>query len=152
MFGRISSITKTHHFGLNKCRTESLLILGLFSLSLLSHGKSQTPNTKMASNPSSMWSDIVKKDPPSKPSPSDGAPAAIPGIVGNCKSRKGISTAVVDASAFIEGDQTLTKFADTFVTVPEVLSEILDHVSRSRLDFIPLETREPSDGSISKGT
>ncbi|CAA7060802.1 unnamed protein product [Microthlaspi erraticum] len=106
----------------------------------------------MASNPSSMWSDIVKKDPPPKPSPSDGAPEAIPAMVGNCKSTKGISTAVVDASAFIKGDQTLTKFADTFVTVPVVYSEISDHVSRSRLALIPLKTREPSSKSFSKVT
>ncbi|VVA90612.1 unnamed protein product [Arabis nemorensis] len=38
-------------------------------------------------------------------------------MVGNCKSTKGISMAVVDANAVIEGGQSLTNFADKFVTL-----------------------------------
>ncbi|CAN6934157.1 unnamed protein product [Brassica oleracea] len=113
----------------------------------------------MDSSPASMWSSIVKKDPPSKPPTTDVAPAAILGMVGNCKSTKGISMAVVDANAVIDGRQSLTDFADKFVTVPEVLSEIRvtgvtirDSDSRRRLEFIPftIETMEPSPESLSK--
>ncbi|CAA0406719.1 unnamed protein product [Arabidopsis thaliana] len=106
----------------------------------------------MDPKPTSMWSSIVKKDPPSKPPVNDGAPAAILGMVGNCKSTKGISIAVVDANAIIEGRQSLTNFADKFVTVPEVLSEIRDPASRRRLAFIPftIDTMEPSPESLSK--
>ncbi|CAH8390791.1 unnamed protein product [Eruca vesicaria subsp. sativa] len=106
----------------------------------------------MESSPASMWSSIVKKDPPSKPPTTDVAPSAILGMVGNCESTKGISMAVVDANAVIDGRQTLTNFADKFVTVPEVLSEIRDSDSRRRLEFIPftIETMEPSPESLSK--
>ncbi|CAH8263398.1 unnamed protein product [Arabidopsis lyrata] len=47
---------------------------------------------------------------------------SILGLVGNCKSTKRISIAVVDANAVIKGGQSLTNFADDFVTVPQVLS------------------------------
>ncbi|CAF2167459.1 hypothetical protein HID58_026314 [Brassica napus] len=106
----------------------------------------------MESSPASMWSSIVKKDPPANPQTTDVAPAAILGMVGNCKSTKGISVAVVDANAVIDGRQSLTDFADKFVTVPEVLSEIRDSDSRRRLEFIPfaIETMEPSPESLSK--
>ncbi|KAF8087633.1 hypothetical protein N665_0573s0006 [Sinapis alba] len=106
----------------------------------------------MDPKPVSMWSSIVKKDPPSKPPTTDVAPAAILGMVGNCKSTNGISMAVVDANAVINGSQSLTNFADKFVTVPEVLSEIRDPDSRRRLEFIPftIETMEPSPESLSK--
>ncbi|KAJ4885316.1 Nin one binding (NOB1) Zn-ribbon like [Raphanus sativus] len=106
----------------------------------------------MESSPASMWSSIVKKDPPSKPPTTDVAPSAILRMVGNCKSTKGISMAVVDANAVIDGRQSLTDFADKFVTVPEVLSEIRDADSRRRLEFIPftIETMEPSPESLSK--
>ncbi|WZZ65921.1 hypothetical protein YC2023_077291 [Brassica napus] len=106
----------------------------------------------MDSSPASMWSSIVKKDPPSKPPTTDVAPAAILGMVGNCKSTKGIEMAIVDANAVTDGRQGLTDFADKFVTVPEVLSEIRDSDSRRRLEFIPftIETMEPSPESLSK--
>ncbi|CDY39753.1 BnaA04g11000D [Brassica napus] len=106
----------------------------------------------MDPKPASMWSSIVKKDPPAKPPTTDVAPSAILGMVGNCKSTKGISVAVVDANAVIDGSQSLTNFADKFVTVPEVLSEIRDPNSRRRLEFIPfvIETMEPSPESLSK--
>ncbi|CAN7017014.1 unnamed protein product [Brassica oleracea var. botrytis] len=106
----------------------------------------------MDPKPASMWSSIVKKDPPSKPPTTDVAPSAILGMVGNCKSTKGISMAVVDANAVIDGSQSLTNFTDKFVTVPEVLSEIRDPNSRRRLEFIPftIETMEPSPESLSK--
>ncbi|CAN8272875.1 unnamed protein product [Cochlearia groenlandica] len=103
-------------------------------------------------NTASMWSSIVKKDPPSKPPTSDVAPESILGFVGNCKSTKGISVAVVDANAVIEGKQSLTDFADKFVTVPEVLFEIRDPASRRRLAFIPftIDSMEPSPESLRK--
>ncbi|KAJ0260658.1 RNA-binding NOB1-like protein [Hirschfeldia incana] len=106
----------------------------------------------MDPKPASMWSSIVKKDPPSKPPTTDAPPSAILGMVGNCKSTKGISMAVVDANAVIDGSQSLTNIADKFVTVPEVLSEIRDPDSRRRLEFIPfvIETMEPSPESLSK--
>ncbi|KAF8103308.1 hypothetical protein N665_0188s0247 [Sinapis alba] len=106
----------------------------------------------MDPSPASMWSSIVKKDPPSKPPTTDVAPSSILGMVENCKSTKGISMAVVDANAVIDGRQSLTDFADKFVTVPEVLSEIRDADSRRRLEFIPftIETMEPSPESLSK--
>ncbi|KAG2325176.1 hypothetical protein Bca52824_007904 [Brassica carinata] len=106
----------------------------------------------MDPSPASMWSSIVKKDPPSNPPTTDVAPSAVLGMVGNCKSTKGISMAVVDANAVIDGRQSLTDFADKFVTVPEVLSEIRDADSRRRLEFIPftIETMEPSPESLSK--
>ncbi|CAH2038257.1 unnamed protein product, partial [Thlaspi arvense] len=120
--------------------------------SSLSRQNHRTPTRNMESNPKSLWSNIVKKDPPPKPSPSDGALAPILGMVGNCRSRKGISTAVVDASAFIEGRLSLTNLADKFVTVRKVYSEIRDSHSRSRLDFLPftIEEMKPSPESISK--
>ncbi|KAF3516571.1 hypothetical protein DY000_02061061 [Brassica cretica] len=60
--------------------------------------------------------------------------------------------AIVDANAVTDGRQSLTDFADKFVTVPEVLSEIRDSDSRRRLEFIPftIETMEPSPESLSK--
>ncbi|ESQ46837.1 hypothetical protein EUTSA_v10027696mg [Eutrema salsugineum] len=107
----------------------------------------------MEPNPTSMWSSIVKKDPPSKPPATGGAPAAIIGMVGSCKSTKGISMAVVDANAVIQGGQSLNNFADKFVTVPEVLSEIRDPNSRRFLDFIipfTIDPMEPSPESLTK--
>ncbi|CAN8305858.1 unnamed protein product [Cochlearia groenlandica] len=109
----------------------------------------------MDSNPSStiMWSNVVKRDPPSKLSPPiSGAPSSISGMIGNCKSTKGISMAVIDANAVIEGNQSLTYFADKFVTVTEVISEIRDPASRRRLAFIPfaIDTMEPSPESLNK--
>ncbi|KAJ4902558.1 Nin one binding (NOB1) Zn-ribbon like [Raphanus sativus] len=106
----------------------------------------------MDPKPVSMWSSIVKKDPPSKPPTTDVAPSAILGMVGTCKSTKGISMAVVDANAVIDGSHSLTSFADKFVTVPEVISEIRDPDSRRRLEFIPftIETMEPSPESLTQ--
>uniref|UniRef100_A0A1J3ICS4 RNA-binding protein NOB1 n=1 Tax=Noccaea caerulescens TaxID=107243 RepID=A0A1J3ICS4_NOCCA len=107
----------------------------------------------MDPNPTTMWSSIVKKDPPTKPPATDGAPAAILGTVGSCKSTKGISMAVIDANAIIEGRQNLTNFAEKFVTVPEVISEIRDPASRHRVNYIlpfTIEDMEPSPDSLSK--
>lgn len=125
-----------------------------FVASLISQQTNETrTGAIMDPKPASMWSSIVKKDPPAKPPTTDVAPSAILGMVGNCKSTKGISVAVVDANAVIDGSQSLTNFADKFVTVPEVLSEIRDPNSRRRLEFIPfvIETMEPSPESLSKG-
>ncbi|CAH2080028.1 unnamed protein product [Thlaspi arvense] len=104
----------------------------------------------MDPNPTTMWSSIVKKEPPSKPPATDGAPAAILEMVGSCKSTKGISVAVIDTNAVING--CLTNFADKFVTVRKVLSEIRDRVSRRRLALLPftIETMEPSPESLRK--
>ncbi|CAA7040376.1 unnamed protein product [Microthlaspi erraticum] len=107
----------------------------------------------MDPNPTTMWSSIVKKDPPTKPPATDGAPAAILGTVGSCKSTKGISIAVIDANAIIHGGQNLTNFADKFVTVPEVISEVKDAASRHRLNYLlpfTIEEMEPSPDSLSR--
>ncbi|XP_010545815.1 PREDICTED: RNA-binding protein NOB1 [Tarenaya hassleriana] len=105
-------------------------------------------------NTSSMWSSIVKKDPAETKSPAThhGMASAALGMVGNCNSTKGITMAVIDANAVIEGGQNLSSFADKFVTVPEVLSEIRDPVSRRRLAFIPftIDAMEPSPESLNK--
>ncbi|VVA91038.1 unnamed protein product [Arabis nemorensis] len=106
----------------------------------------------MDPTPTSTWSSMVKKVPPSKPPATVGAPTTILGMVGNCKSTKGISMAVIDANAVIEGGQCLTNFADKFVTVPEVISEIRDPASRRLLALSPftIDTMEPSPESLSK--
>lgn len=61
--------------------------------------------------------------------------------------------AVVDANAVIEGGEKLNNSADRFVTVPEVLAEIRDPVSRHRLAFIPfsIDSMEPSSDALNKG-
>ncbi|PKA48617.1 hypothetical protein AXF42_Ash020490 [Apostasia shenzhenica] len=72
-------------------------------------------------------------------------------IFADGKSSKGISVAVVDASAIIHGDQ-LAGCADKFVSVREVLEEVRDPVSRQRLAFLPfpVETLEPSSEAVRK--
>ena len=59
----------------------------------------------------------------------------------------------MDANAIIEGGEKLTNSADKFVTVPEVLAEIRDPVSRHRLAFIPfsIDSLEPSPDALNKG-
>ncbi|XP_020592855.1 RNA-binding protein NOB1 [Phalaenopsis equestris] len=96
------------------------------------------------SAPASCWSTIVqKKPPPASPLPSN--------VFGDCKSSKGISVAVVDASAIIHGDK-LSGYADKFVSVREVVEEVRDPVSRQRLAHLPffVETMEPSADALKK--
>lgn len=71
----------------------------------------------------------------------------------SCKSSKGVAVAVVDANAIIQGGDKLSSSADKFVSVPEVLDEIRDPVSRHRLAFVPftLESMDPSPDALNKG-
>ncbi|KAL6181000.1 hypothetical protein ACLB2K_047658 [Fragaria x ananassa] len=105
-------------------------------------------------NPVSCWSNIVKKQPEPKPqnSASDASIAAGKVLVESCKSSKGIAVAVVDANAVIQGGETLAHCADKFVSVPEVMAEIRDPISRHRLAVVPfqVQTMEPSPDSLNK--
>lgn len=128
------------------------MIFFVSSLSVTMGEESPNPNV-LRQNPSSCWSNIVKNPPTSIPRIKSQTTATSEVLVESCKSTKGISVAVVDANAVIEGGQTLTTFADKFVTVPEVLAEIRDPVSRHRLSFIPfsIDAMEPSLESLNKG-
>ncbi|PIA34765.1 hypothetical protein AQUCO_03700200v1 [Aquilegia coerulea] len=97
----------------------------------------------------SCWSSIVQKPPISKKKDEE------EGSVGNlilkeCKSSKGISVAVIDANAVIQGGDKLKDYADKFVSVSQVIEEIKDPVSRHRLAFVPftIDTMEPSSESL----
>ncbi|XVF10621.1 hypothetical protein REPUB_Repub07fG0198400 [Reevesia pubescens] len=102
-------------------------------------------------NPAPCWSNILKRQPP-KPQTQNPTAATSQLFVESCKSTKGIAVAVVDANAVIEGGENLTNTADKFVTVPEVLAEIRDPVSRHRLAFIPfsIDSMEPSTDALNK--
>ncbi|CBI34688.3 unnamed protein product, partial [Vitis vinifera] len=119
---------------------KKLFFLILFFLSL--EPPSQAP----------CWSNIVKAQPPPKPHHHQQAliPPNLP--VGSCKSSKGISIAVVDATAIIQGGEQLTRCADKFVSVSEVIDEVRDPVSRHKLAFVPftIDTMEPSPESLKK--
>ncbi|XP_050376263.1 RNA-binding NOB1-like protein isoform X2 [Argentina anserina] len=111
------------------------------------------PNPTPTAPVLSCWSNIVKKQPDPKPqNPSHSAIAAGKVFVESCKSSKGIAVAVVDANAIIQGGDTLAHFADKFVSVPEVMDEIRDPVSRHRLSVVPFQvhTMEPTDESLAK--
>ncbi|CAI0414438.1 unnamed protein product, partial [Linum tenue] len=98
------------------------------------------------------WSNILKSQPP-VPSPKpQNSTSATQMFVESCKSSKGISVAVIDANAVIEGGERLHHLADKFVTVPEVLDEIRDPVSRHRLAFIPftIDSMEPTPEALNK--
>ncbi|OMO79493.1 Nin one binding (NOB1) Zn-ribbon-like protein [Corchorus capsularis] len=103
------------------------------------------------SKPAPCWSNILKSQPP-KPQTQNQTAATNQLFVESCKSTKGIAVAVVDANAIIEGGEKLTNSADKFVTVPEVLAEIRDPVSRHRLAFIPfsIDSMEPSPDALNK--
>ncbi|KAK6935371.1 Nin one binding (NOB1) Zn-ribbon-like [Dillenia turbinata] len=108
------------------------------------------PNTNP--NPSSCWSNIVKKQ-PSQPQPSRQPHVAVVSrLVESCKSSQGIAVAVVDANAIIEGGEKLYSYADKFVSVPEVMDEVRDSVSRHKLSFVPfsIDTTEPSPDALKK--
>ncbi|MFQ6632282.1 hypothetical protein Gotur_009055 [Gossypium turneri] len=102
-------------------------------------------------NPISGWSNVLKSQPP-KPHTQSQVTATSQIFVESCKSTKGIAVAVVDANAVIEGGEKLNNTADRFVTVPEVLAEIRDPVSRHRLAFIPfsIDSVEPSPDALNK--
>ncbi|WCJ26243.1 RNA-binding NOB1-like protein [Euphorbia peplus] len=98
---------------------------------------------------SSCWSNIVKNQPPAPVNPN---PNPTKVFVESCQSSGGISLAVIDANAVIQGGEKLHNLADKFVTVPEVLAEIRDPVSRHRLAFIPftIDSMEPSPEALNK--
>ncbi|XP_021280895.1 RNA-binding protein NOB1 [Herrania umbratica] len=102
-------------------------------------------------NPATCWSSVLKSQPP-KPQTQKQTATSSQLFVESCKSTKGIAVAVVDANAVIEGGEKLNNSADKFVTVPEVLAEIRDPVSRHRLAFIPfsIDTMEPSPDALNK--
>ncbi|KAG4184802.1 hypothetical protein ERO13_A09G192700v2 [Gossypium hirsutum] len=102
-------------------------------------------------NQISGWSNVLKSQPP-KPHTQSQTTATSQIFVESCKSTKGIAVAVVDANAVIEGGEKLNNTADRFVTVPEVLAEIRDPVSRHRLAFIPfsIDSVEPSPDALNK--
>ncbi|KAJ9147906.1 hypothetical protein P3X46_030020 [Hevea brasiliensis] len=104
----------------------------------------------LPSSTSSCWSNVVKKQPPPVNKPN--LEAANQLFVESCKSTKGISMAVIDANAVIEGGEKLHSLADKFVTVPEVLAEIRDPVSRHRLSFVPftIDSMEPTPEDLNK--
>ncbi|XP_004503766.1 RNA-binding NOB1-like protein [Cicer arietinum] len=99
----------------------------------------------------SCWSTIVKKD---APPPQQQQPLLLntQHILEDTRNRHGISVAIVDANAVIQSGETLHSLADKFVSVPEVIEEIRDPVSRHRLSFLPftIQTMEPSPESINK--
>eukprot|EP00252_Welwitschia_mirabilis_P024946 TRINITY_DN7622_c0_g1_i1.p1 TRINITY_DN7622_c0_g1~~TRINITY_DN7622_c0_g1_i1.p1 ORF type:complete len:582 (-),score=94.53 TRINITY_DN7622_c0_g1_i1:121-1866(-) len=68
------------------------------------------------------------------------------------KSDKGLSVIVVDSSAFIDGGERIARSADKLVTVPEVLKEMKDSVTRRRMCFLPsdIQAIEPSDEALQK--
>ncbi len=100
---------------------------------------------------SSCWSNVVKNQPPPENKPNPNATNQL--LVESCKSTMGISMAVIDANAVIEGGEKLHNLADKFVTVPEVLAEIRDPVSRHRLSFVPfkIDSMEPTPEALNKG-
>ncbi|MCL7031498.1 hypothetical protein MKW94_015929 [Papaver nudicaule] len=111
---------------------------------------SAPPPTTTTAVPTSCWSKIVQKEAPPKPKPATYPANRV--FEGSCKSSKGISVAVVDANAIIQGGSNLHHVADKFVSVSEVLEEIRDPVSRQKLELLPftIETMEPSAESLNK--
>lgn len=103
-------------------------------------------------NSSSCWSNIVKTQPPQSAVTQTKTVPAAEILAQSCNFTEGIAVAVVDANAIIQGAHNLTNFADKFVTVPEVLAEIRDPVSRNRLNFIPfsIDSMDPSPDSLNK--
>ncbi|CAN1189812.1 RNA-binding NOB1-like protein [Linum perenne] len=95
------------------------------------------------------WSNVLKSQPPPKPKP-QAATVSSQVFVESCKSTKGIAVAVIDANAVIQGGDNLHNLADKFVTVPEVLNEIRDPVSRHRLALIPftIDSMEPTPEAL----
>lgn len=98
----------------------------------------------------SCWSSVVKKEapPPQQPPPL----LQTQQVLEDARNRHGISVAVVDANAVIEAGEKLHGIADKFVSVPQVMEEIRDPVSRHKLSFLPfdIQTMEPTPESINK--
>ncbi|CAN0841329.1 RNA-binding NOB1-like protein [Linum grandiflorum] len=95
------------------------------------------------------WSNVLKSQPPPAPKPQ--TPTVSSQVfVESCKSTKGIAVAVIDANAVIKGGENLHHLADKFVTVPEVLNEIRDPVSRHRLALVPftIDSMEPTPEAL----
>ncbi|KAF3448546.1 hypothetical protein FNV43_RR09259 [Rhamnella rubrinervis] len=111
--------------------------------------ETQTPTPPSA--PAPCWSNIVKNQPAPKPQNLDST-STIQVLTESCKSTKGIFMAVIDANAIIEGGEKLSQYADKFVSVPEVMEEVRDPVSRHRLAFTPfsIQTMEPTPESLNK--
>ncbi|KAE8722510.1 actin-depolymerizing factor 1-like [Hibiscus syriacus] len=102
-------------------------------------------------NPAPCWSSILKSQ-PAKPQSRNQTTEPSQLFVESCKSTMGIAVAVVDANAIIEGGERLNNNSDKFITVPEVLAEIRDPVSRHRLAFIlfSIDSMEPSPDALNK--
>lgn len=103
-----------------------------------------------AAGGASCWSSVVKKEaPPQEPLKLHTGPL----LEANNNNHNGISVAVIDANAVIESGERIHGVADKFVSVPEVMQEIRDPVSRHKLSFLPftIQTMEPSPESINKG-
>ncbi|TKY60611.1 RNA-binding protein NOB1 [Spatholobus suberectus] len=94
----------------------------------------------------SCWSNVVKKQPPPPPQHTERV------LVETSESPNAISVAVVDANAVIDSGEKLHGLADKFISIPEVMHEIRDPVSRHKLSFLPftIQTMEPSPESINK--
>ncbi|KAG5014467.1 hypothetical protein AAZX31_08G013100 [Glycine max] len=105
----------------------------------------ETPSSVPAT--ASCWSNVVKKQPP--PPPQQHTERV---LVETSDSPNAISVAVVDANAVIESGEKLHGLADKFISIPEVMEEIRDPVSRHKLSFLPftIQTMEPSSESINK--
>ncbi|KAK7399222.1 hypothetical protein VNO78_10401 [Psophocarpus tetragonolobus] len=99
-----------------------------------------------AASTGSCWSNVVKKQPPPPEHDAD------PVFLQSSQSANAISVAVVDANAVIESGDKLHGLADKFVSIPQVMEEIRDPVSRHKLSFLPftIQTMEPSPESINK--
>ncbi|KAI4326974.1 hypothetical protein L6164_019483 [Bauhinia variegata] len=105
----------------------------------------------ISTSPAPCWSNVVKNQ--TAPMPRDENSLQTSRVlVESCKSSNGISVAVVDANAIIQGEEKLHNIADKFVSIPEVMEEVRDPVSRHRLSFLPftVETTEPSPEAINK--
>ncbi|KAL1340636.1 hypothetical protein AAHE18_09G029800 [Arachis hypogaea] len=104
-----------------------------------------------SSSSSSCWSSVLKNQATAKP-PQQQSIQNGRGLVESCKSAHGVSVAVVDANAVIDGGEKLHSLADKFVSVPEVMEEIRDPVSRHKLSFLPftIDTMKPTPEAINK--
>ncbi|XP_016174546.1 uncharacterized protein LOC107617322 [Arachis ipaensis] len=109
------------------------------------------PATPPPASSSSCWSSVLKNQATAKP-PQQQSIQNGRGLVESCKSAHGVSVAVVDANAIIDGGEKLHSLADKFVSVPEVMEEIRDPVSRHKLSFLPftIDTMEPTPEAINK--
>ncbi|KAK7318262.1 hypothetical protein RJT34_02961 [Clitoria ternatea] len=101
----------------------------------------------VSSSSSSCWTSVLKKQPPPEQPPPNTNP-----LLDHTPSANPISVAVVDANAIIDSGEKLHGLADKFFSVPEVMHEIRDPVSRHKLSFLPftIQSMEPSPESINK--